>query len=287
MPIGNELVLLGYDFPRRRVPAGGQLPITLYWQAQSYVQNSYIIFNHLLALDDLHQWGGQDRVPQNYYSTALWAPGEVVVDSYTIPVNPQAPNGIYRLDVGVYLDVNGAAYSLPLVADGQALDRSSVTVATVKVGGPPSTAVVGAAVPQHQRKDDLSSQIILVGYDLLQEPSSLSVTLYWRCETGLPVDYTTFVHLRPVDDPDAAPVAQMDRPPVNGAYPTSLWDPGEIIRDQIVVPLPAGLDKGKYALVVGLYDPSTGQRLEVSSSEAQVAQAAKSEILLQQISIRP
>jgi hypothetical protein len=61
-------------------------------------------------------------------------------------------------------------------------------------------------------------------------------------------------------------VAQQDQPPLDGAYPTSLWDPDEIIADTIEVPLPADLPAGEYDLVVGLYDFNTGVRLTVPGS---------------------
>ena len=252
---GDELELMGYDFPIRRIQPGGQMPLTLYWRARKAMQNPYVVFNHLLKSDDLHQWGGQDRVPQDYYSTVLWAAGEVVVDSYVIPVNPQAPAGIYRLDVGVYLDQDGTARSLPLVAAGQALDSSSVTIGSVKVGGPPPDLTVARPTPQVERSDNLANQVTLLGYDLVQKPAALTVTLYWNCQAPVSADLTTFVHLRSAGDPNGPPAAQMDRPPADGAYPTSLWDPGETIRDRIVVPLTSDLPAGEYVLVVGLYNP--------------------------------
>ena len=58
-------------------------------------------------------------------------------------------------------------------------------------------------------------------------------------------------------------VAQKDQPPLDGAYPTSLWDPGEIIADELIIPLPDELPSGEYSLVIGLYDFTTGLRLPV------------------------
>ena len=49
------------------------------------------------------------------------------------------------------------------------------------------------------------------------------------------------------------------------AYPTSLWDAGEIIRDQTELAL-VDLEPGRYQVVAGLYEPTTGQRLRVAES---------------------
>jgi hypothetical protein len=55
----------------------------------------------------------------------------------------------------------------------------------------------------------------------------------------------------------------MDRPPTDGTYPTSLWDPGEVIRDSIRVPVRAPVPAGEYEIVIGLYDFASGKRLPV------------------------
>jgi hypothetical protein len=58
----------------------------------------------------------------------------------------------------------------------------------------------------------------------------------------------------------------MDRPPLNGDYPTSLWDPGEVVLDEIVVHLPAELPGAEYTVQVGLYNFADGTRLAVPGS---------------------
>jgi len=263
---GGDVMLLGYTLPERRVQPGGSLPITVYWQALRTLERHMIVFNHLLHTGDLRQWGGRDRVPQDFYSTLLWAPGEVVQDDYVVPVDPAAPAGIYRLDIGLYVEAAGQAHSLPLMRDGAALDATSVTITPIKVGGPPPGATVLNPAPQHPRGDNLNGQVALVGYDLDQQPDRLTLTLYWRCQARLATDYTTFVHVQPIAGLAGNAVAGMDRPPANGAYPSSLWEPGEVIRDTLQVPLSLQLPAGEYDVVAGLYELATGQRLPVEGS---------------------
>ena len=52
-------------------------------------------------------------------------------------------------------------------------------------------------------------------------------------------------------------VAQWDQQPLGGFFPTSQWRPGEIVPDEIVLPLPPDGSE----IRVGLYDPNTSQRL--------------------------
>ncbi len=85
-----------------------------------------------------------------------------------------------------------------------------------------------------------------------------NLKLIWQTNAIPPTDYTVFVHLL---DPDDNLIAQADSPPANGAYPTSLWDPGEIIVDEHAI---GDLPPGHYTLQVGLYQPETGERLPVN-----------------------
>jgi hypothetical protein len=264
---GDEVTLLGYDFPDHRVQPGGALPITLFWQALRPMSRHYVISNHLLNSADLRQWGGRDRVPRDYYSTTLWTPGEVVQDEYWVPVDPAAPPGVYRLDIGLYVALSGQSWYLPLVAEGKSLDANSVTIAPIKVGGPPRGITVANAAPRYPQVAHLAGLVTLLGYDMSLEPRALRLTLYWRSDAQLPADYTTFVHVRDatgqVTGQAGTIVAQMDRPPADGAYPTSLWDPGEVIRDTVQVPISEQVPTGAYEIIVGLYDPATGQRLSM------------------------
>jgi hypothetical protein len=113
------------------------LPVTLYWQAlpSKSPQAHFIQFNHLLDHAG-KPWGGYDRLPLEYYSTLLWAPGEIVVDGYTIPVQVDAPPGEYYLNVGYYLTVGESAVSLPLVVDGQRTETSSAVIGPITVIAP-------------------------------------------------------------------------------------------------------------------------------------------------------
>jgi hypothetical protein len=71
---------------------------------------------------------------------------------------------------------------------------------------------------------------------------------------------TTFVHM---GDPNQPPLAQADGPAIAGDYPSRFWESGEIFDDRYDLRMPPDLGAGCYPVHVGLYDPSTGQRLPV------------------------
>jgi len=55
--------------------------------------------------------------------------------------------------------------------------------------------------------------------------------------------------------------ASLEAEPLAGRYPTTQWQPGELVRDRQVLTAPASLAPGRYQLIVGLYRAADGQRL--------------------------
>ncbi|HXV42603.1 MAG TPA: hypothetical protein VEC96_06040, partial [Anaerolineae bacterium] len=280
----DQIKLLGYELPTRRVLPGDGLPVTLYWQGLRWMREDFVIFSRLLDNEGV-AWGGYDRRAQENYSTLLWAPGEVVTDGFAVPIAPDAPAGIYTLNLGWYRQVNGSAQSLPLLnpETGQPVEATAVTIGPIKVGGPPPEITVDEVAPQAEVNVALGEQIKLLGFDIknqqiseaangeasnssnppiLQSSNPLHLMLYWQALAAPQADYTVFAHLR---NATGETVAQKDGPPASGAYPTGLWAAGEIIKDEISIPL-EGVEPGQYSLVVGMYDFVTGLRLPVANS---------------------
>ncbi len=262
----NQIELTGYRLPERRIAPGAGVPLLLLWRSLATVQPDAVTFAVLLAADR-QPFGSVDRYAAEYNSPILWAPGEYVVDEFALPVAAAAPPGVYTIHLGQYLPVDDRPQSLPLVQQGQPTETTAVVIGPLKIGGPPPETVVANPQPQHPVNQTLGGQITLLGYDIDQTAtpnpqnpsSSLALKLYWRADTAPAADYTTFVHLR---DAGGQIVAQQDQPPAAGRYPTSLWDSGEAIADDLVLPLDRLLP-GEYTPVVGLYNLASGVRLDV------------------------
>jgi hypothetical protein len=88
----------------------------------------------------------------------------------------------------------------------------------------------------------------------------ISETLRWRALTPPSGDYTVFVHLI---GPDGKLWGQVDSPPLGGSFPTGGWTAGEELVDRYNLPVAAEAPSGQYQVQVGLYRPTTGQRLVV------------------------
>jgi hypothetical protein len=135
--LGPSIHLLGYQLAQETVQPGGALDLTLYWQADEPVTARYKVFTHLLgevwnAANGNFIWGQVDGEPASGEApTTTWTPGAVIADRYRIPVAPDAPPGLYRLEVGLYGLVDGQRLPV-LTADsqpaGDAVDLGSIEV---------------------------------------------------------------------------------------------------------------------------------------------------------------
>ncbi len=118
--------------------------------------------------------------------------------------------------------------------------------------------VVGTAVPDPAFPSGAAfgPEIQLAGYDFVVG-EQLALTLFWRVGLRPDIPYTVFIH---VLDEAGEIVAQRDVMPVDGALPTTCWQPGEFVRDAHRLDVSA-LPPGTYVVQVGLYDQATGLRL--------------------------
>ncbi len=99
---------------------------------------------------------------------------------------------------------------------------------------------------QHRLKTSFAPGLNFEGYSLEpQTEGPLAITLYWYAEAGQARDYLVRVCLY---DQQARPVTCRQGHPADGRYPMRAWEVGYLIRDQVVLPVPACLPTGDYEL---------------------------------------
>jgi hypothetical protein len=245
----------GYELTSVR--PGENLQVTLYWEALKPMEQNYSVFIHLHGQEGI--LAQRDSYPgKGNFATSLWQPEDRLADAYrlTLPVTATAPAlldlraGLYRYETRQRLQA--------FDAQGKALGPDPL-IGRVKLvyNGP-------TGLPLHFR---LGDQVALIGYELdigsgeletLYPLSSLRLTLYWQAEQHMERDYTVFVHLA---DTAGRRWAQGDQQPLGGRYPTSIWDVGEVVRDEYHLNLSRDMPPGEYRLLVGMYLLETMQRL--------------------------
>jgi len=103
----------------------------------------------------------------------------------------------------------------------------------------------------------------LLGYNIesgLRPGDGIHLTLFWQALAEMDKDYTVFTHLT---GEEGRIWGQKDNPPVDGFYPTTQWEKGEIVRDQYDLNISLDAPPGEYWIEVGMYLAETGERLPV------------------------
>jgi len=96
---------------------------------------------------------------------------------------------------------------------------------------------------------------------LPEHRTSFRITYFWQCLEEMEEDYTLVAQFEGRQDRTYR--IEQSHQGVNGAYPTSFWRVGEVIREQYEVEIPLDYLPVKYALWVGVQDPNEGENLRV------------------------
>lgn len=187
--------------------------------------------------------------------------GPAALSQHRLPLAETVPPGLYQLQVRL------------LTPDGieiPALDSTGTPLAAA----PALPLVIRPVSPAHSEPEtaalaQLANGLYLLRIDLdqlepLQPGQWLRFQLLWTAGIIPAQDYTVFTQLI---GPDGQVWGQQDNPPHGGWYPTSLWRPGEAVRDDYALRLDPHAPPGRYRLIVGLYDPATQQRVRVSAGQ--------------------
>lgn len=258
----GKMELMGYSLEKRAVQPGETLGVTLYWRVMDYTDRDYSVFVHardgageLIAQYDSYPGGGAFRTSQLH-------PGQCFKHTSHLTVPAESREGTL-IQIGVGLYDRNTFKLLP------ALDALGHPVPVAPAG---RFRVQPTSDREYRPQNQLSAQfehgIELLGYDMplrqVAPGEPLAVTLYWRTLDSLDTDYTVFVHLI---GPEGL-VAQHDSLPDSGAAPTSTWQVGEVIKDDVELLIPADVTPGEYRLIVGLYELPLCRRLHMAGGDS-------------------
>ena len=131
--LGDGVRFLGYDLQGGSLRPGEALHLTLYWQCLRPMDTSYTVFTHVLDRQS-KVWGQVDRIPLGEARpTTGWLPGEVLVDSYEIPLRSDAPPGTYAIEVGMYDATTGVRLAVR-DEQGRAMADDRILLTTLELG---------------------------------------------------------------------------------------------------------------------------------------------------------
>lgn len=225
---GETLRLLGYNvetgLPSASggaggVEPGGQVAVTLYWQALAPTDRDYTVFVHLLGEGD-RLVAQRDTYPGLGLLSTTWLEPEFRwADRYVlrVPETAFAPDSV-QIEVGIYDGVTGER--LPVSQGGD-----NVRFGRIEVRPRPGVLPNPIAI-------NFGNRMTLIGYDLdrriVRPGDTLTLTLVWRADRRMDINYTVSAQLI---DPAQRKAAQLDSWPQGGAAPTTAWQPGQTIAD--------------------------------------------------------
>jgi 4-amino-4-deoxy-L-arabinose transferase-like glycosyltransferase len=237
----DTIALVTALFPTTALLPGESFVVTFHLQALRPIDENLSILVRVIGVD------GEDLLRSEGWPwgrpTSTWQTGEIWPDGHQLTIPIDAAPGPYRVEIAFYHP------------DTLELLDHPVTAGYIVVG---AQAPIGSVLPEPIAfAEGITLVDLALPTQIWSAGGQADVQVTWRAETQTRGRYTTFVHLVGAD----GLVAQYDQEPFGGFYPTSDWMKGAAVNDVFPLVLPDNLPSGEYNLLVGLYDPMTGQRL--------------------------
>jgi len=110
----DQIALVGYTLDRRIARPGETVQLTLYWQATAPIDTDYMVFAHVLGVEN-QVWANSDGAPaRGAAPTSRWQPGQIVEDVRDLKVGETTPPDVYDVEVGMHVHQGDR---LPVVAE--------------------------------------------------------------------------------------------------------------------------------------------------------------------------
>lgn len=234
------LRLVGFNQSQADVIPGSPLLISLFLEKLAAADDPSFNLNHEIWLADetgnkVQSWPimfGRDG-----YRIVDWASGDRVLSQHEVWLRADIVSGEYRFGIG------------------------DVLLETVTINAPLMVADEPADIT-HKNGQMWENGIELIGFNLDGSAETLALEFVWQTDQFVETSYRIFVHLL---DEDGTIQAQSDHVPADWIRPTTGWRPGEYITDphEMLLPVNGSWDH----ILVGLYDPQTGNRLKTVTGE--------------------
>ena len=271
----DRVELIGYEVPET-VEAGTDLPFLLYWRVPQPTRPDllYAFFAHLVDMRG-YVWTQVDTLG---YPVSSWIQGDLVIQWFDLPIPPDAPPLEYQAKIGMYDLITGsrltpASEGVPLLEDVVPSEPFSVTRA-------PSRPTVGELDIPRLRQASFDHELNLLGCDLgpleVSPGDPIQISLYWQALAKLEWDYQISLFFR---DAEGNVWGESLRQPLDGHYPTTLWEKGEVVRDLFDLVIDPSAPPGIHRLWVRVYDPATQTYLPVVGSDEEYVRVGRVRVL--------
>jgi 4-amino-4-deoxy-L-arabinose transferase-like glycosyltransferase len=274
--IEDRVELVGYDLPET-AEAGSDLPLLLYWRVPQASRPDllYAFFAHLVDIRG-YVWAQVDTLG---YPVSSWIQGDLIIQWFDLTIPPDAPPLEYRVKIGMYDLTTGdrltpTAEGVPLAEDVVTSEPFSVTRAAI-------TPTIEELDISRLRQANFEHKLNLLGCDLgpleVRPGDTVQISLYWQALAKLESDYQISLFFR---DAEGNVWGEFLRHPLDGYYPTTLWEKGEVVRDLFDLVLDPTAPAGIHRVWVRLYDPSSQTYLPIEGSDEEYVRVGRVRILV-------
>jgi len=233
----GELHLWGADLPTRAVGADDPLAVTLYWQAEHPLGVDYG-FDVQLVDAAGHFWTqrGYARPADWRFApgTDFWPANQYILDPYVLTLLPGTPPGQYNVAVTVFARYNQQSIG-------------TQTVGVVTVGSPSRAQACSGTLPVAPAAG-VSLRQAAIAPTTAAPGDAVTVSLCWTATAAPGADLSGQLRLASAN----GMIVATQPFTLGGQYPASHWKPGDVLRDQVTLLLPAALASGQYSWSVSV-----------------------------------
>ncbi|GIK55771.1 MAG: hypothetical protein HND44_03020 [Chloroflexi bacterium] len=248
---GTRIVVLsdGTEIPFES--KGNELRLTLNWQVLTPLpHDDFTLMLYLTdeAGDVVQAYNIHTAKRSRPWST--WQEGERIADFHVLPIGDEVSAGHYYLGLSLYDSRTDVWLPVQTTDEGAVvIDGTAVQLADWQYRPYSSTFAKSDVIGWSNSPANVifGDGIRLQRYDIAEQENGLQLTLHWPPQADWPEAVQLFVHLR-----NAAGELgqQVNIPPTKSERDTIL------LESQL---------NGRYDIIIGLYDPATGQRLPVTA----------------------
>jgi len=246
----DSFAVLGYAaVPSQSIRGGDLLHVMLESRALKNISDSLIF---LLQVEDEqgHLWTEDGREPM--IPTARWQSGDLIRDHYALTLSRIMPPGDYRITLGIW---NPKANTSLEASDSTGRSRGIRPVlGKIHVEKDTRSFTADMLAIEQPLRADLGELRYLGSTNVpaeIEAGGKFSVGVYWRARLKPKNNYDVAIQLR---DSTGRIAIEQTQEPAAGAYPTLLWQPGEILLDWHDLALPTDLRPDQYTLTVVVRD---------------------------------
>lgn len=239
----GKLRLLGADFAPQAVD-GQPYGVTLTWQTLAELPSETTI-SLRLSQGSVIAAQSDDALLSGWFPRPDLPPGQSVLSYIPIPIPQGTLPGQYRLQLVTYISYK---HPWPLADGSTLLDLGPVELTVPPVGTQPNAAPLNPT-PGY----DFNGEIALTDYEYtvtrVGQGKGFGVKLLWQAQTKPADNYTLLAELV---DASGNILRRVEHQPVGGRTATASWQPGQFVRDQVDLVLPASAPVGPQAVRVRL-----------------------------------